>query len=244
MPKNHLNFDWSLLDRNNLISMLWELHPDIADKSLPPEKIHQLLANHLKKHLPVRVAKKIDGKVDFGWVYIGGTYYSDFDQEDKKCLEVVFVYNPFDDKITITKRRFKRMCKTFSDVILHEIIHMRQYRRRDFKALPSYESSAAMLEIRQEQSYLGSTDEIDAYSFNIACELLDKCKNNVDQVISYLGKKHRRGKLKSNCLKDYLKAFEYNHNHTIIKRLKKRTISYLPNAQLGKPYKSKDWISC
>jgi hypothetical protein len=120
---------------------------------------------------------------------------------------------------------------------------MRQYRRREFKILPDYDSNAEMSEQRQEQSYLGCTDEIDAYSFNIACELMDSFKNDYDSVIEYVSKKHRKGRLKSHSLRTYLKAFEYNHNHPIIKRLKTRIIRYLPNAEFGKPYRTTDWIN-
>jgi hypothetical protein len=100
-----------------------------------------------------------------------------------------------------------------------------------------------MDELRKEQSYLGCTDEIDAYSFNIACELLDKFKNDNKLAINYISKRQRKGNLKSNTLRTYLKAFEYNYNHPIIKRLKKRVIRYMPHAEQGKPYRTKDWIN-
>ena len=243
MPVNHLYFDWSILDRRGLVSMLWSIYPEIVDIQLSQADFHAILAKHIKKYLPVRVAKKFDPTVEFGWVYIGGTYYSDWDEDDRKCIEVVFVYNPFESHVILDKKKFKRMCNTFSDVILHELIHMRQYRRRDFKILPDYESNAEMSELRQEQSYLGCTDEIDAYSFNIACELLDKLGNDQTAVIEYLGKTHRKGKLRSHSLRFYLKAFEYNHDHPIIRRLIKRIIRYLPNAKLGKPFRTTDWIN-
>lgn len=244
MPNKTAHFDWSILDRNGLTDILWQIYPEIIDKKLTQDKIHAILAKHIKKNLPVRVSKKTDPTVESGWIYIGGTYYSDWDEECKKCIEVVFVYNPSDNHILLTKQKFQKMSKTFADVVLHELIHMRQYRRREFKVLPDYESHADLDELRQEQSYFGCTDEIDAYSFNIACELLDKFKNNSESVIEYLGKNHRKGRLQSHSLRLYLKAFEYDHNHLIIKRLKKRIIRYLPNAQIGKPYRTADWISC
>jgi hypothetical protein len=40
----------------------------------------------------------------------------------------------------------------------------------------------------------------------------------------------------------YLKAFNHDHNHVIIKRVKKKVIRYIPYAKLGKPYRKKDWI--
>lgn len=237
------DFNWSVLDRTHLAKFLWSLYPEVVDKSLSIAKLHSTLAKHIKKYLPIRISKKVDDpSIESGWVYIGGTYFSDWDQEYKKCIEINFNYCPSDKKITLSKSRFRRICYTFADVLLHEIIHMRQYRRRKFKIIPDYESTADRYEQQIEQSYLGCPDEIDAYGFNIACELLDKC-GSVRAVSSYLGNKHHKGRLKSHSLKMYLKAFDYNHNHKIIKKVKAKAIRYLPNAELGRPYKTKDWIN-
>lgn len=236
-------FDWSILDRKNLISMLWSLYPQVTDKSFTPVQLHSIIAKHIRKQLPVRVVRKMAPDVESGWVYIGGLYASDADEDYEKCIEINFNYCLFDSKITLTRKRFKGMCSTFADVILHEIIHMRQYRRREFKFLPDYESTAEKQAQRAEQGYLGCSDEIDAYSFNLACELLDRFKNDPKAVSQYIGKKHNKGKLKSHTLRMYLRAFDYDQNHRIIRRLKKRAIGYLPNAMLGRPYRTGDWIN-
>lgn len=242
MAKNRTQFDWSILDRQGLIDILWLIYPDIVDKKITPSKFRSIVSKHLKQCLPIRIKTKQDASVDSGWIYIGGCYYSYYDQENKKSIEVLFNYNPFDEYVIISNARFKKMCKTFADVVLHEIMHMRQYRRRNYKVLPDYESQAEKTDLRKEQNYLGCSDEIDAYSFNIACELLEKLRkpNNVQE---YVSKKHQKGRLLSHSLRSYLRAFEYNHNHPIIKRLKKRIIRYIPNAQLGKPYRTSDWIN-
>jgi hypothetical protein len=244
MTVKRVKFDWSMLDRENLIAMFWQLHPKIVNTALTAHQIQHLFSKHIKLHLPVRVSKKFDPSVELGFIYTGGCYYSEWDQSRQKCIEVLFVYNPIDEYLIIDKKRFSRMCRTFADTLLHEVIHMRQYRRRKFKIIPDYESNAVKTELIQEQSYLGCADEIDAYSFNIACELLDKFKGNSDLAIAYIGKTHRRGHLKSNSLRSYLKAFEYDHNHPIIKRVKKRVIRYMPHAEQGKPYRNKEWINC
>ena len=75
---------------------------------------------------------------------------------------------------------------------MHELIHMRQYRRRKFKVLPDYASNADKTEQRDEQSYLGNSDEIDAYSYNIACELMDKFKYDTAKVVNYLNEDQTR----------------------------------------------------
>ena len=119
---------------------------------------------------------------------------------------------------------------------------MRQYRRHGFKSLHNYNSTASSSNVRAEQGYLGCTDEIDAYGFNIACELLEKYNWNQKLVIKHLSINLKGDRKKGGGWKMYLKAFEHDHNHEIIKRLKKKIIRYLPRAMAGKPFKSRDWI--
>ena len=236
-------FDWSILDRNSLYCYLWGVSDKIVGHPLFVPDIHKILANQLKTYLPIRVIKRFNEKVEFGYIYIGGAYYSDYDQDHEKCIEINFSYNPFEEKITLSKLRFKRMCMLFADTLLHEIIHMRQYRRRDYRVLPDYPSTAEKEEQRLEQRYLGCTDEIDAYGFNIACELTEKFSGDHKKIVKYLNENQKNKSGRNNCWKDYVRAFDYNHNHPVIQKLKKKIIQYLPNAEIGKPYRNKDWIN-
>jgi hypothetical protein len=235
-------FNWSILDRNGLIEFFWLLYPVLTGQEIKISKFHYTLTTHIKKYLPVKIAKKQDQKVAFDWVYVGGTYYSDLDQERQKCIELVFVYNTFQDTLNMPTARYRRMCGAMADTILHEMIHMRQYRRRKFKILPDYASSAEKTEKREEQEYLGGSDEIDAYGFNIACELMDKFGGDSKQVIRYLNEDQKGLRRRHNSWRMYLKAFDHDHDHPIIKRTKKKVIKYLPQAVIGKPYRNKDWI--
>ena len=243
MARNTAKFDWSMLDRRGLIQFLSEISPKLVGQELTNSKFHSIISKHIKSQLPVKVIKRSDTKVDFGHVYTGGAYYSDDDKARRQCIEIVFVYNPLIGSVYVTHQRFYRMCALFADTILHELIHMRQYRSRKFKELPDYASSAEKTEQRQEQEYLGNRDEIDAYGFNIACELMDKFNNNEEQIIAYLSEDQKGMRRKFNCWRMYLKAFNYDHNHVIIKRVKKKVIRYIPYAKMGKPYRAKDWIS-
>jgi hypothetical protein len=243
MGASRSKFDWSILDRQSLIDYFYSLYPEICDQKLSVDKIHAKISRHIKKYAPVRLSKKRDVKVDDGWIWVGGTYYSDWDREKRQCIELVLVYNLFQEKIILTKRRYERVCYTLADTLLHEIMHMRQYRRRKFKDLPDYASTAAREEKRQEQEYLGNSDEVDAYSFNIACELMDKFNGNSKLAFEYLNEKQKGKNRKHNCWRMYLKAFDHDHNHPIIQRVKKKVIRYMPHALNGKPYRNKDWIS-
>jgi len=235
-------FDWSNLERSDIMAGLWTLVYRLTDQTLPIQEFHKIITNYLKRTYPVKVTMDWDEKVKGHGVLVGGTYYSDYDENDKKCIELNFVYNPVYDEIKITKRRYKGICSVIADTMLHEIIHMRQYRRRNFKSLPNYASSASSTKLREEQEYLGGADEVDAYGFNIACELLHKFKGDQGQVVKFLGRNLKNSREDGGSWKMYLKAFEHDHQHEIIKRLQKKVTRYLPRAEEGKPFKSSDWI--
>lgn len=243
MPARRSKFDWSILDREGLAEYFWQIYPEICNKEMFIGKFHNIISSHVKRCLPIKVTKTRDDKVEFDWTYVGGTYYSDLDKQKEKCIELVMVYSTFQNKINMPSKRYHRICYGMADTILHEIMHMRQYRRRKFKDLPDYASTAEKREQRQEQEYLGNSDEIDAYSFNIACELMSKFYHDRNRVSKYLNENQKGLRRRHNGWRMYLKAFDHNHEHPIIKRLKKKVIRYLPHAEAGKPYKNKDWIN-
>jgi len=235
-------FDWSVLDRVTLFGILYDIGDRIVGKALTVNELHNKFVYQIKKFLPVTFRKIFDPKVESGWVYIGGAYYSERDEHFKKFIEINFNYNPSDTKIKLTPRRFSRLCISFADTILHEIIHTRQHRRRNWRSWPDFPSTASRTKQREEQSYLGCRDEIDAYSFNIACELYDRFNGSQPKIIKYLNTHQLFTKRKGDSYAGYLKAFGNDHNHIVIKNLKKKVVSYLPQAELGKPYRSSEWL--
>ena len=236
-----MRFDWSSLERKGLASFIWSLAPKIVNQSLTVDQFHGMICRRLKKHLPLRITKTRYTKAKPNTVFVGGCYYSIWDQNNKPCIELSLFYNPQAEYLKINSRRFRRICITISDTILHEVIHMRQFRRREFKALPDYPSTARRASKREEQSYLGNSDEIDAYGFNIACNLIDQYQNAKD-ISKHLNLDQRTKRLKCDEWYMYLKAFDHDHSHPIIKKVKKKVLQYIPNAAIGKPYRNKDWI--
>lgn len=235
-------FDWSSLDRKSIIEHVMLTKPVLVGDKMSVDRVHSTLSHNLKSLAPFKIKRIYNYKVDPGHVYIGGSYYSYLDQEYDKCLEISLCYFDSETVITISNRKLKQIAVLIADTILHEIMHMRQYRRRKFISLPDYTSRAERSDLRREQAYLGSTDELDAYAFNIACELHTKFSGDTKIIARYLDKPIKNHKYK-HTWRMYLKAFEFDHSHPIIRRLKKKIIHYLPAAKIGKPYKSKDWIN-
>jgi len=169
------SFNWSSLTRNNLHSILYGAGRDIIGRKLPVKQLQQQLSSHIKSYLPVRVVRiQRDRKHNPKLVYMGGTYYSTLDQVGyPRFIEIVLSYHPDTKEIRMTDYRWNRLCTLFADTILHEMIHMRQYRSRNFKDLLGYESTAHYHRQRIDQEYYGHRDEMGAFSFNIACDMLD-----------------------------------------------------------------------
>jgi len=237
-----VNFNWSELDRNTLFDLLYSMSDRIVNRKLTVDQLHAKLVFQIKKFIPIRFKKNFNPKVENGWVFVGGAYYSSYDENFEKSIEINFNYNPANKTIILTPRKFTRLCIGFADTILHEIIHMRQHRRRNWIALPDFPSTASRTKQREEQEYLGCRDEIDAYAFNIACELTDKFNSKQTKIIRHLNEDQKGCYQRHNTYSMYLKVFGHDHNHVVIKELKKKIVGYLPQANVGKPYRTSDWI--
>lgn len=237
------SFNWSLLSRDNLFNMLNSIQGKIIDKRLSVEALHEILSKHIKAHLPIKVKLSRDSANDKGYVYVGGAYYSQYDKNwHTRHIEIIFSYNSDQKYFTLSRHRWLRICWLFADTMLHEIIHARQFRSRNFKPIPGYESTAYYARTRKAQQYYGDKDELGAFSFNIACDLFDRFGSDFDSAAKYLDSNMYRRHKRSTFYK-YMETFEHNHNHPIVKKIKKKAISQLPNAQLGKPFRTNNHLT-
>ena len=233
------SFNWSQLDRNNLYSMLYSAGRDIVGKTMPVGQLQKQLSSHIKSKLPVKVVRaQRDTKHNPKLVYMGGTYYSGIDRLGyNRFMEIVLSYHPSTKEIKITKYRWNRLCSLFADTILHEMIHMRQYRSRNFKDIPGYESTAHYHKQRQDQEYYGHRDEMGAFSFNIACDMLDRFGYNPVEIKRYMDSQQaRRHKSTSYC--KFLTAFDWDHDHVKVRQMKKKILKQLEYATIGRPFKT------
>ena len=232
-------FNWSQLDRTNLYNMLHVAGRDVVGKKLPVAQLQKCLRSHIKSQLPVTVVRQQrDAKQQPGLIYMGGAYYSDRDQAGQdRFMEIVMSYHPQDREIKLTEYRWGRMCSVFADTVMHEIIHMRQYRSRNFKDIPGYESTAYYHKQRQDQEYYGHRDEMGAFAFNMACDMLDRHGPNPGVIKSYMDSQQAKRHKKSTWNK-FLSVFEYNHDHAKVQQMKQKILRQLEYAAIGRPFKT------
>lgn len=236
-------YDWSSLDRAELTKIVSLARKDIVGKPLKGPQFTKIIRSHIRASgIPVNIKSVYEKHTPLNSVWIGGLYESYRDRKNRKAITIILHYTSKKDLMNFTYLKFRKVCKNIADTILHEIMHARQYRRRNYLDIPGYQSTAASSKQRVEQEYLGHNDEIDAYAFNIACELTDRFKGNRKKTIEYISKDLSDQRLSESLFRMYLKAFDFNHDHKVIKKLKKKIVHYLPYVELGKPYKTSDWL--
>lgn len=235
-------FNWSELDRGTLYSYFYSLKTSIVGKSLTPKKIQKLISQHIKTYIPIKVVSHVVPENKPGYIYMGGMYHSDFDAEYKTAIELNLHYHPSDVTLKITDYRWKRMSLRFADIMLHEMIHMRQFRARNFKSIPGYQSTAASTKLRKEQTYFGDRDEMGAFAFNIACEMIDRFGYEPTTIKHYMDSDSAR-RHKNSWWFSYMKTFSGNHSHPILRRMKLKVMRNLENAYYGKPFKTTNHLT-
>jgi hypothetical protein len=236
-------FNWSLLDRDTLYSMLYSLKPEIVDRRLTIGEITQQISKHIKLHLPVKVRSSRYKPVKPGEIWVGGAYYSHLDKAKKKrFIEIELAFPTTADTMKTSLYRWERICTLFADTMLHEIIHTRQYRARNFKDIPGYESTAYYAKDRAMQEYYGDRDEMGAHSFNLAQDMIDKFGFDPTEIRNYLDSSIPK-RVRPNGWGRFMKSFEYDHNHPKVKQMKHKIMTQLENAYLGKPFKTTNYLT-
>jgi len=236
-------FNWSALDRDMLYSMLYQLKPEIVDKRLSIAEITSILSKHIKRHLPLKVTSNRYKPVKPGEVWVGGAYHSYLDNAgNKRFIEVELAFPTTANTMKTSLYRWDRMCRLFADTVLHEIIHARQYRARNFKDIPGFESTAYYAKDRREQEYYGHRDEMGAHSFNLAQDMIDKFGFDTKAIKKYLDSAVPK-RVRPNGWGRFMKAFEYNHTHPKVIQMKRKIMTQLENAHCGKPFKTNNHLT-
>lgn len=184
-----------------------------------PELVKDL-AETIANRFRVNVLHTEAVEVDVNDVGINGYYDADDDEQCKIAIEIVLVTNPASKFILFDREKYDTFAINLADVLAHELLHMRQYRARDF--IPIDHCPNKYVDLEEELLYLSNPDEIDAYAYNIADEL--RVHPNP------IKKLHN---LKSITLQDsinlwaYLNAFSYDFTSPSLKRLLKKVYKYL-----------------
>jgi len=186
------------------------------------DEISQIIGKLISEAFRVNVIQADAKEVDIGDINFTATYDSDLDSMHRPCIELFMVYNNLDDILIFDEELFDSITKRLCDSISHEQIHQRQSRSRYWEDPFDNDSENVV-------KYLSNKDEIDAYSYNIANELLDYADR---QTILTLLQDPNKIKIEHSVnLWSYLTVFDRDYEHPVIKRLIQKVIKVLPQVE-------------
>ena len=212
--------------RKEVLDILEDIKPKIVNQFLSVDELVQDLGVFIGQRFNIDVKHAEAGQVDQNDIELNGYYDGGLDEVGDTAIEVYLITNPMQDVIIIDAEQFNIIARKIADTLSHEVIHMSQFRARDFLEVERIEySDIEEDEEEDERGYLSSPDEINAYAYNIANELLEK--NALPVVLQKLNR------LKDISIEDslnlwaYVNAFEKNTNHPVLKRLIKKVYKSL-----------------
>lgn len=223
--QSDLNVNWCKYTRQGIVNHLTQQLANVKSKRLTPLAFKSCIVTALQGYIPVRVAMRTRKFKDAARVKVGGCYYSDKDQAGQVCIELILLVRK-NKAQRLTELVWNRVILLIADTIMHEIIHMRQYRSRNFEYLSCFYNDT------NHSKYYSSKDEIEAFAFNIACELIDKLGPNYKSIIKVLSQPNVD--FFSSLLADYYRRF--GPLHPVRLSLNRQIIKNIKPASVGKPF--------
>jgi len=169
-------------------------------------------------------------QVDQGDMNLNATYDPWDDEEELDPYRIELLFNPKDKRgIKFSQDTLEEIKHRLVDALEHEMIHSIQYQKRDFKTQRDYRSK------NTEQEYLGNQDEIEAFAKNISSELLrhadkERAIDMLRSVNNTTELRDKLGNLLSPNLVGYLRAWDFNTRHPVIKKLLKKVYNYIQSS--------------
>tara|TARA_B100000809_G_scaffold51322_1_gene46501 strand:- start:97 stop:762 length:666 start_codon:yes stop_codon:yes gene_type:complete len=207
-----------------LRSKLEAMEPDIVGQRLDKYKLVSLIADVLDI-LRIEVNFENTPNVSVDEINMNAGYSQGIDKwkdPDIYPTSLTLLLNNKQRTYNFSKEGFDELVNRISDAIGHERIHQGQARKRKLQH-PGSEYTGPGKD-KEERGYLGKPDEVEAFSYNIASELLRR--HDKETIINAF----RQGDL--SILKDsinfvaYLASFEDTDNKTM-RNLINKIIKYI-----------------
>lgn len=215
-----LNKDVIIPDRKLLLSILEELREPLIGKFLFAAEAVTMFGHFVGTRFRIDVSHAESIEAEQNDIEFNGFYDSGLDENGDISIELYLITNPHSDFIILDDKEFDMIIRRCADSIIHEMIHMKQSRSRDFLEVDDMAYTMVEDEVLENQLYLGSRDEIYAYGYNIAQELLD-----TGDLQTSLKKLEQISTIKmedSVNLWAYVNTFAKDIDHPVLRRLIKR----------------------
>lgn len=199
---------------------------DLRNKFIPVDEMINLLAFYVSNNYRVNVSHATSMKAPSNSMIVSGEYDEDADENGKVPINLVFITHTVDKVLLWDDDDFYFVSKQIADTLIHELVHMKQTRDRNFEPI-MYTNHLFLSEEEVNRLYLEQFDEIDAYSYNIASELDEQ--ENQEVIKQCLNCPSITPIEISINLWNYMKVFEKDLSNRKLRRLMKKVYKHYIN---------------
>lgn len=207
-----------------LLQNLYKVYDKLSNRTVESKQIFR----NIKKAIPfeecifcsVETLSLPSGKFN-----VSGLYDPDQDEQGRPPITIEIAF-PKNVKFTFNESDLRRdhwaeLCIDLASTLGHEFVHLQQFRNRNYSWTRPYKSSNGNLKLKEAEEYYGDSDEIGAYAFMAAAELiLNRYSGSILQIED------------TNVYKTYTNFF--NESDPVIVKLSKLINLY--NKRLEKQY--------
>ena len=141
--------------------------------------------------------------------WITGEYRPYSDEDEEPCIFMTLSFHPRCTSVTFKNYDWEATSFHIADTITHEYLHRYYCRKRNFKFGHGYRTKKLLKYTETMKDYLGCEDEILAYAFNVASEMV---VYNRHMVLTKTYRMYRR---------------YFRHDRKVMLQLEKQTNKYI-----------------
>jgi hypothetical protein len=208
----------SILERVNTVCQAVR---NMSNSPVTFKKLIAVIRKEFKENeIDLSLKTKKDKTLNTDYFYVEAFYDAEDDFNGDTPIEVVMYHN-FPDTNKFEKPQVTDILIQLFDAVTHELKHQVQSRKRNYIVFSEHAQEPY-------SKYLADPDELDAYSFSIAIELLrympkDRAERYMSKI-TVLGKIKRGTFLLSPILSTYIGEFK---NNPIIAKLSKKVYKHI-----------------
>lgn len=158
-----------------LLQSLHQIYDKLSDQTVESNKIFK----SIKRAIPFKecVFCSVETlSLPSGRFNVSGLYDPDQDEQGKPPITIEIAF-PKKAKFTFNESDLRRdhwaeLCIDLASTLGHEFVHLHQFRSRNYRWTRQYKSTNTDLSLREAEEYYGDSDEIGAYAFMAAAELI------------------------------------------------------------------------
>lgn len=158
-----------------LLQSLHKVYEKLSDKKVGSKQI----LKYIKKAVPFQecVFCSVETlSLPHGKFNVSGLYDPDQDEQGKPSITIEIAFpkkeNFIFDESDLRRDHWAELCIDLASTLGHEFVHLEQFRNRNFRWTRQYKSHNQNLKIKEAEEYYGDSDEIGAYAFMAAAELV------------------------------------------------------------------------